>query len=443
MKLRSSALATVALVVSLLGGSATVGLPVASAAPATPAFGAAIDAYAAYDDQDTCDPTAKPGALALRDLLEAAYPATTSFGIGRDCAIGGTSEHKEGRAYDWGVNAANPAQLAMAQELLTWLLATDGYGNRHANARRLGIMYVIWNRQMWKAYAPDKGWQPYSGASPHTDHVHFSLSRKGGSGLTSWYAAGKPTVVPGSGYWLATDSGKAIPFAAPDLGGLGARPRRPVVGMASMPSGRGYWQVATDGGIFAFGDAPFLGSTGGAPLDRPVVGMASTPSGQGYWLVAQDGGVFTFGDAVFAGSTGDLSLNKPIVGMASSPSGRGYWLVASDGGIFAFGDAAFLGSYGGLPLARPIVGMAARPNGAGYWLVAADGGVFSFGDAGFWGSTGGTPLVSPVRSMAATPTGAGYWLVAADGGVFPYGDAPFQGSAAQLGVTVVGIARFR
>jgi hypothetical protein len=72
--------------------------------------------------------------------------------------------------------------------------------------------------------------------------------------------------------------------------------------------------------------------------------MASTPDGQGYWLVASDGGVFSFGDAAFHGSTGAITLNKPIVGISSSPDGQGYWLVASDGGIFNFGDAAFSGS---------------------------------------------------------------------------------------------------
>jgi hypothetical protein len=39
-------------------------------------------------------------------------------------------------------------------------------------------------------------------------------------------------------------------------------------------------------------------------LARPIVGMASTPSGRGYWLVASDGGMFTFGDAPFVGSLG-------------------------------------------------------------------------------------------------------------------------------------------
>ena len=33
--------------------------------------------------------------------------------------------------------------------------------------------------------------------------------------------------------------------------------------MAATPDGRGYWLVASDGGIFAFGDAPFHGSMGG------------------------------------------------------------------------------------------------------------------------------------------------------------------------------------
>jgi hypothetical protein len=36
----------------------------------------------------------------------------------------------------------------------------------------------------------------------------------------------------------------------------------------------------------------------------------------GYWFVASDGGIFTFGDAGFFGSTGAMKLNKPIVGMA-------------------------------------------------------------------------------------------------------------------------------
>ena len=92
--------------------------------------------------------------------------------------------------------------------------------------------------------------------------------------------------------------------------------------------------MATDGGIFSYGDAQFYGSTGSLKLNKPIVGMGTTPDGKGYWLVASDGGIFNYGDAVFFGSAGSLPLNKPVVGMAAPVSG-GYYLVASDGGIFA------------------------------------------------------------------------------------------------------------
>jgi len=32
--------------------------------------------------------------------------------------------------------------------------------------------------------------------------------------------------------------------------------------------------VASDGGIFSFGDASFYGSMGGKPLSKPIVGIA-------------------------------------------------------------------------------------------------------------------------------------------------------------------------
>jgi 3D (Asp-Asp-Asp) domain-containing protein len=215
----------------------------------------------------------------------------------------------------------------------------------------------------------------------------------------------------------------------PNLGGPGAGTSAPVASMAATPSGHGYWLAGTDGGIFAYGDAAFHGSTGGARLAQPIVGMAATPTGAGYWLVAADGGVFSYGDAAFHGSTGGNSLRAPIVGMAATPTGHGYWLVAADGGVFSFGDAAFFGSSGGRDLAQPIVGMAPTPDGHGYWLVAADGGIFAYGDAAFHGSTGGDTLSAPIVGMAPSPTGAGYWLAAADGGVFAFGDANFLGGA--------------
>ena len=79
--------------------------------------------------------------------------------------------------------------------------------------------------------------------------------------------------------------------------------------------GHGYWLVASDGGIFNYGDAGFDGSAGSIALDKPDRRHAATPGGGGYWLVASDGGIFSYGDAVFNGSTGGLALDAPIVAM--------------------------------------------------------------------------------------------------------------------------------
>lgn len=46
--------------------------------------------------------------------------------------------------------------------------------------------------------------------------------------------------------------------------------------MAATADGGGYWEVATDGGLFAFGDVRFYGSMGGKPLNKPVVAMAAS-----------------------------------------------------------------------------------------------------------------------------------------------------------------------
>jgi hypothetical protein len=80
-------------------------------------------------------------------------------------------------------------------------------------------------------------------------------------------------------------------------------------------TGAGYWLVASDGGIFAFGDAPFRGSMGGKPLNKPVAGMVRY--GAGYLMVGRDGGIFSFSDLPFAGSLGDHPPAHPIVSVAT------------------------------------------------------------------------------------------------------------------------------
>jgi len=250
-------------------------------------------------------------------------------------------------------------------------------------------------------------------------------------------ASGTASTPDGKGYWLVASDGGVFAYGNAHFYGStgGQHLNAPIVAFATTPDGKGYWLVAADGGVFAYGDATFYGSTGGQHLNAPIVGISTTPDGKGYRLVASDGGVFSYGDATFYGSTGGQHLNAPIVGISTTPDGLGYWLVASDGGVFSYGDATFFGSTGGQHLNAPIVGIATTPDGKGYRLVASDGGVFSYGDATFYGSTGGQHLNAPIVSIATTPDGQGYWLFAADGGVFNYGDAGFYGSAAGLPLT--------
>ena len=103
-----------------------------------------------------------------------------------------------------------------------------------------------------------------------------------------------------------------------------------------------------------------------------------------------DGGVYAFGDAAFVGSLPGLHItpNRPVVGIAASPVGTGYWLVGADGGVFAFGDATYMGSGPSLDGLYPgdrAVGIQPTSYGAGYDVPTAAGYAYSFG----WGTSVG------------------------------------------------------
>ncbi len=58
--------------------------------------------------------------------------------------------------------------------------------------------------------------------------------------------------------------------------------------MISVSTGDGYWQVASDGGVFSFGSAKFFGSLPGLGVRvTNIIGMARTPDDGGYWLVGR------------------------------------------------------------------------------------------------------------------------------------------------------------
>jgi len=81
-------------------------------------------------------------------------------------------EHPKGRACDFAAAKSGFGGVATG--------ADKTYGNNLAaffvkNADRLGVLYVIWFRQIW---LPSSGWRSYSGsgspAAEHTNHVHLS-----------------------------------------------------------------------------------------------------------------------------------------------------------------------------------------------------------------------------------------------------------------------------
>jgi hypothetical protein len=150
-------------------------------------YSRAIEPLALYQPQTTCSPVAKPGVANFASRLLAAYPSTRSLGIVRACSVGGRSEHKEGRAFDWGVSAHSAAGRAKVAKVVHWLLKTDAYGNSYAMARRLGIQYLIWNHKIWGSYAASAGWRKYTGADPHTSHMHISFTWAGAREATSFW----------------------------------------------------------------------------------------------------------------------------------------------------------------------------------------------------------------------------------------------------------------
>ena len=143
----------------------------------------ALDVAPPYQKGTQCLTYNQPGAVAFAKMLNATYGSRT-YGILRTCA----AEHGEGRALDWMINANDPTQLALANAITRWLAAPDAQGRAGAMAKRFGINYIIWNRQQWRAYDPARGWAPYYGVSPHTDHIHISFNWDGARMRSSWWS---------------------------------------------------------------------------------------------------------------------------------------------------------------------------------------------------------------------------------------------------------------
>ena len=212
---------------------------------------------------------------------------------------------------------------------------------------------------------------------------------------------------------------------------------------------------ASDGGVFAFGDTGFYGSIPGLglhpagsglpnSLNAPIVGMVPSTDDGGYFMVASDGGVFAFGDAQFAGSVpghrrlfgcrgggharrqrqrllaGDrdrqrLHLRRRPVLRAPGPHGSPSPRRCPRPTARATGSCSANGAGLRLRRRRPTSAVAAGadsaastrpppssppPTAAGYWVAVGHGAVYNFGDAPNDGGMAGTHLNGSI--IAAT-----------------------------------------
>ncbi len=251
------------------------------------------------------------------------------------------------------------------------------------------------------------------------------------------------TFVPSQrGYWLVGSDGGIFSFgSARFYGSTGSLLlQRPVVGIVPTADHGGYWLDASDGGVFSYGDTQFHGSIPGLglhpagsglpnSLNAPIVGMVPSVDDNGYFMVASDGGVFAFGDARFAGSCPGIGgCSGTAVAVMPDSSGNGYWLVTSTGNVYTFGDAPYFGA----PGHGTVTSALATPDGLGYLIVLNDGEVFPYGDAAAAGSppSGNFNGFDPATSIFGTSDGAGYWVSSALGAVYNFGDAPNDGGMA-------------
>ena len=218
-----------------------------------------VEDYASYEPQTNCSPNAKPGALKLSQWLQKQYPGSGSLGISRSCNDGGVSEHKEGRAFDWAVNVNSARDRAYVNDFFARIFATDAEGNAAALARRMGIMYLIWNDHIYSSYYGFKA-RDYKGCKVlsicsatlrHRNHVHISLSRAGGAGLTSWYGG--------------TATAPAVPLIPKTAKGVLDLSRRPFVTFTMSASGR----ARTTGFKLRGGTAYKVTATGVYGFGRP------------------------------------------------------------------------------------------------------------------------------------------------------------------------------
>jgi hypothetical protein len=287
LRIRPVVLAVLCLTVA---GSLVAGVGPAAAPAGAVGWSPLVDAPADYEPQSVCTSSPRPGTVALAHWLMRSYRVTGSLGMMRGCKVGGTSEHKDGRAFDWAADVRRKAQRRAAYDFIRKALAPDAAGNAHALARRMGIMYLIYNDTIWSSYR-DFAPRPYLNAAckslkrcsrtlRHKNHVHISLGYAGAAAQTSWYrsrnVASEPVLHPGTRD-LDADLTAVTGFTVPATGAT-------VTSTYFLRAGVTYRVVAT--GTARWGPAP---ATGDANCVLPPDGSAYQPAARGPVVAAPAG----------------------------------------------------------------------------------------------------------------------------------------------------------
>jgi peptidoglycan hydrolase-like protein with peptidoglycan-binding domain len=257
--------------------------------------------------------------------------------------------------------------------VIRWLLASDAAGHPYANARRLGIMYIIWNNQIWGSYRAGDGWRPYStcAAHPearsdttcHRDHIHFSLSWAGAQGRTSFWTR---TVA-------ATDYGPCRPA---DLNWAAPYTRANPAPCRSYPTVRAASAVSA----LATSLVVYSGATVGPGATGPVVSAVQKALGQP-------------ADGRFGTSTGaTVSAFRTRRGL---PAGTQVDAATWRALLTAFATPASSTTAGGAVTAKPAPVTAATP------LARYAGSVLSYGARG--------PAVTAVQKALRVSPASGWF----------------------------------
>lgn len=125
--------------------------------------------------------SAAPTLRLLWDQAHARWPDRTRFdGIMGDTAHQARkSDHNDGNALDIGII---PARDPLGGQIAELVLADSR------------VTYVIWDRRIW---TPDRGWHPYTGTSPHTEHVHVSIHAWARDDMRPWLNVEEADMTPG------------------------------------------------------------------------------------------------------------------------------------------------------------------------------------------------------------------------------------------------------